>query len=57
MTPWLWIATADGAEGLAKNNNFYKKAFLYKFMVPWLGEGILISEGTKERILKAYFDA
>ena len=48
MTPLLLIATAESAEALAKNNNFNKKGSLYQFMVPWLGEGILISQGAKE---------
>lgn len=48
ITPMLFIATAEGAESLLKNNNFNRKGAFYQCMIPWLGEGILISEGAKE---------
>jgi len=48
ITPLVFISTADGAESLLKNNDFNRKGPWYQFMVPWLGEGILISAGSKE---------
>ena len=34
-------------KSILKNKDFDKKGFGYKFMIPWLGEGILISEDKK----------
>ena len=34
-------------KSILKSKDFDKKGFGYKFMIPWLGEGILISEGQK----------
>jgi len=42
-----FICTADGAQSILKNQEFDKKDFAYQFLIPWLGEGILISEGQK----------
>ena len=42
-----FIATAEGAQSILKDQEFDKKYFAYQFLIPWLGEGILISEGQK----------
>ena len=47
ITVGYWIFTPEGAESLLKNKEFEQKAFGYQFLVPWLGEGILISKGQK----------
>ena len=47
ITIAYFICTADGAEAILKNKEFDQKAFGYQFLIPWLGEGILISEGQK----------
>ena len=47
ITVAYFICTADGAQSILKNQEFDQKDFRYQFLVPWLGEGILISEGQK----------
>ena len=42
-----FICTAEGAQSILKDQEFDKKDFAYQFLIPWLGEGILISEGQK----------
>ena len=47
ITVVYWICTANGAESVLKNKDFDKKDLGYQLLVPWLGEGILISDGQK----------
>ena len=47
ITVAYFICTAEGAQSILKNQEFDPKDFGYQFLVPWLGEGILISEGQK----------
>ena len=42
ITVAFFICTADGAESLLKNKEFEAKVFAYRFLAPWLGEGIAI---------------
>ena len=59
MSTFVFLTNADGAEGLLKDNEFNRKNFGYQFLVPWLGEGILISHSEKwknrRRLLTASF--
>ena len=59
MSMFVFLTDADGAEGLLKDNEFNRKNFGYQFLVPWLGEGILISHSDKwkhrRRLLTASF--
>ena len=47
LTIAYFVCSADGAQSILKNQEFDQKDFGYQFLVPWLGEGILISEGQK----------
>lgn len=46
-TPDIGIVKPEYFEAVTNNSIHIKKGNLYKFMLPWLGNGLLTSSGTK----------
>lgn len=40
------ILKGDYAEAILKSSKHIEKSFIYDFVKPWLGEGLLIAKGT-----------
>ena len=59
ITVAYWVCTADGAQSVLKNQEFDDKDFRYRFFEPWLGEGLVVSNGqkwhTRRKMLTASF--
>ena len=45
--PIVFMLEPDGAEVILKSSRHMKKAFVYRFLHPWLGTGLLTSHGEK----------
>ena len=45
--PMIFMLEPDGAEVILKSSRHMKKAFVYRFLHPWLGTGLLTSHGEK----------
>ena len=70
LTPGIFVVEANALESLLRSSEYINKNFGYQFLVPWLGEGVLISAGEKwkhrrrllnasfhYKILETYFDS
>lgn len=59
LTPFVFCADESSIESILRSTEHIEKNFGYQFLVPWLGEGILISGGQKwkhrRRLLNASF--
>ena len=47
LSPAVFITDAHAAESILRSSEYIDKNFGYQFLVPWLGEGVLISGGSK----------
>ena len=45
--PLLFIVHPDSAEVILRSSKHMKKSYLYSFLEPWLGTGLLTSHGEK----------
>ena len=45
--PLIFILDPSGAEVILKSSRHMKKSFMYRFIHPWLGTGLLTSHGEK----------
>ena len=59
ITPFVFLADESSFESILSSTKHIEKNFGYKFLIPWIGEGILISGGkkwkTRRRLLNASF--
>ena len=45
--PHAFIFSPEGAEAILSNNQEVRKGMQYNFIIPWLGQGLLTSNGNK----------
>lgn len=45
LAPEVRILRGDYAETILKSSKHIEKSFIYDFVKPWLGEGLLIAKG------------
>jgi len=59
ITPFVFLADESSFESILSSTKHIEKNFGYGFLIPWIGEGILISGGqkwkTRRRLLNASF--
>ncbi|GAB6024684.1 hypothetical protein CHUAL_009818 [Chamberlinius hualienensis] len=45
--PWIFVTKASAAEELLSSHRYLDKGYRYEYAVPWLGYGLLLSNGSK----------